>query len=372
MEQKRNEEELNLSDMIDEYEEDHELRKKIAAMKQRTQTSDAQKAVEDDTLSFASESDSSFLSTEFKQEDADQTQIMDRTVIYDRRFSDSANEDDHDSVYLYADREVDEEEITEDDIEDFLERKERDALPSQSAEANRMNKMVTVSIVAVISICLLFGIVYGVQALLASDEPVADKSDDPKKPDKEDQKDPIKDNDDDKDKDKDKDKDPEENEGDSSIDKTKRIAEIKGMISANNAQLDVYNKKLAEAQKIIDAFDEKSYNKELNDINNELTEAATMLGSVGNELKEYEDKCTRPQEGEDPSEFCASFDQTAKLEEQEHWKTRLTVAQEDFEKLVAKKKEYDAAINNISELNAEITRLNGENEKLNEEMFSLQ
>ena len=64
MEQKRNEEELNLSDMIDEYEEDHELRKKIAAMKQRTQTSDVQKAVEDDTLSFASESDSSFLSTE--------------------------------------------------------------------------------------------------------------------------------------------------------------------------------------------------------------------------------------------------------------------------------------------------------------------
>lgn len=369
MEQKRNEEELNLSDMIDEYEEDHELRKKIAAMKQRTQTSDVQKAVEDDTLSFASESDSSFLSTESKQEDADKTQIMDRTVIYDRRFSDSANEDDHDSVYLYADREVDEEEITEDDIEEFLERKERDALPSQSAEANRMNKMVTVSIVAVISICLLFGIVYGVQALLGSDEPVADKSEDPKKPDKEDQKDPIKDNDDDKDKDKDKDKEPEENEGDSSIDKTKRIAEIKGMISANNAQLEVYNKKLAEAVQIRDAG---SFKDELDKKNKDVDKVAADLGRVENELKKYEEECTIPQDGEDPSEFCASFDQTAKLEERNQWQTQLNEVKKEAEALKQKNDAYNKAVDDISELNAEITRLNGENEKLNEEMFSLQ
>lgn len=363
-----NEDEYNLSDMIDEYEEDSDLRQKIEAMKQQRDQSnhavwesmDTMKGEANADNEAQSDDEDQIVRSSFLDEAAEKTQIMERGSLYDRP---SVHEE-NDSVYLYDNREVDEEEITEDDIEEFLEDRDKGKLSAPSADVNKMNKVITGTIIAVISVCLVVGIGYGVKTLIGSGETPATEQSDPKKPDTTD-----------KDPEKKPDKDPDEqgkdpNEG-PSVDKTKRIAEIKGMINANNNQIEVYNQQLAEAKKTMEenTFDEN----ELISKQTEQENAARMIGILEGELSQYDKECNASSESEgEPSEFCASFQYENKKEELAQWQTKLNDLNAAVNVLNEKKSAHKQASATINELNSEITRLNNENTQLNEELSSLQ
>lgn len=165
-----NDELLDLSAMIDEYEEDSELRRKIEAMKQAQTENDgysdgletgeepeiysafayqgnAQETIEDD-------------STVYEEAECDKTKVVMEHPHYDE----DEQSEDTESVYLYDNHEVTEEEITEDDINEFLgENKKGGDKPPMDPE--KMNKIVTTVIIVLVSICLLVGVGFGVKAM---------------------------------------------------------------------------------------------------------------------------------------------------------------------------------------------------------------
>jgi len=370
-----NDEVFTLSDMIDEYEEDSELRRKIEAMKQAQAENESKMSVHQESakadnevkeaLPVSNEDDAVYpheAQTDAYTDHAGNDKT--RVVMEHPRFDEEAAADDNDSVYMYDNHEVVEEEITEADIDEFLgEDKKRESKPSVDPE--KMNKTITIVIIVIVSVCLLIGIGFGVKAMLdgfGSDDPITDTDKDKNEKDKDDDK-PIT-------------EEPNENEetegngnsGDAaSTDKTKQIAEIKGKIDANKKQIDEYNKQINEAQNTLqnNAVDEN----ELADKRTKRDETTRLIGIIAQDLEKFKTQCSNP---EDDSEFCAAFDAAAKTEEMNTLNQQLTTLNKEVGELEKKKQEYDKANSRITELNSEVTRLNNENNSLQEELSSLQ
>ena len=357
----------NLSNMIDEYEEDSELRKKIAAMKQQRMPNESaqETSQQDESLPERNQSD------DFETErDIDQTQVMERTMMFDRTSAVNEHQDDGDSLYLYDNREVEAEEITEEDIEEFLEDKDKQQFQKREDGSKNMNKAITTVIVGVLAIILVVGTIYGVKALIGG-ESTSERTDDPKKPDvsekdpnKDDDKDPDKD--DDKDPDKDPSQDPDQNP---SVDKNTEIAKIKGKISANTEQIAVYNQKIVEAKKIME--ENKIDGDELITKQTEQDNVTRAIGVLEREIDRYQQECATPSE-EEPNEFCTDFALAEKQSELDGLRNQLNDLNKQIQVLNDKKNQYNQANTTLNELNNEVTRLNNENTKLNEQLSTLQ
>lgn len=367
---------LDLSEMIDEYEEDSELRRKIEAMKQAQKESD----VQPDNDSVNETNDEPEIYSAFAYNDnADDNEAANESPVYEEsdydktkvvmdhpHYEENEQAEESDSVYLYDNHEVAEEEITEDDINEFLgENKKDEKKPPMDPE--KMNKIVTTVIIALVSICLLVGVGFGVKAMFfnSSDDPVTDTDKDKT----------------DKDKDKDDDSDkpitvtPDDNTGTTTPDEndppekdnTKEIAEIKGKIEANTKQIDVYNQQIKEAQGDLknNTIDEN----ELYAKRTELDDTTRLIGNIAQELEDYKTKCSAD---DAESEFCAAFDEQAKKDEMTSLNSKLNTLKKEVGDLEKKKQAYDQANAKIAELNSEVTRLNNEISELQNKLSSLQ
>lgn len=177
---------LNLSDMINEYEEDSVLRNKIEALKAEKAKEEAQRfATQEIQVEETSEQknlsntmelprygsssvvDGTFLDADDIQDiDSDEELDADKTlVIMDnpakREF------DDNESILYYGDHEVDAEEITEEDIQEFL-GDEEVKKQRKPMDPKKMNKIITYVISAVVGVCVLVGGGFGVKILMDS------------------------------------------------------------------------------------------------------------------------------------------------------------------------------------------------------------
>lgn len=370
---------LDLSEMIDEYEEDSELRRKIEAMKQAQKESD----VQSDNDSVNETNDEPEIYSAFAYNDnADDNEAANESPVYEEsdydktkvvmdhpHYEENEQAEESDSVYLYDNHEVTEEEITEDDINEFLgENKKGDNKPPMDPE--KMNKIVTTVIIALVSICLLVGVGFGVKAMFfnSSDDPVTDTDKDKT----------------DKDKDDDSDKPitvtPDDNAGTTTPDEndppekdnTKEIAEIKGKIEANTKQIESYNKQIAEAQKIKDDYMNNikpTYNQVYGKKVEEQVNISKSIGSIELEIDEYDKQC-----GTDSSEsdFCKNFDIQAKNDEINSLTQELEKVNKEIGDLEQKQQAYNQANAKITELNSEVTRLNNEISELQNKLSSLQ
>lgn len=364
----------DLSDMIDEYEEDSELRKKIEAMKQAQQNNDAYEAnstyeqEEEPQIyeaftrkSYASQNEDSEEANVYEEADFDKTK-----VVMERPRYEEAEQEEADSVYLYDNHEVVEEEITEDDINEFLgENKQKKSNDKPSMDPEKMNKIVTIVIISIVSLCLIIGIGFGIKAMFFnSDEtPVTDtdtnKDNDDNDKDDDEEK-PIIDNPDDDEKDK-----PDENDN-PVTDNTKEIAEIKGKIEANTKQINSYNNQIKDAQTTM-----KNNKINENDLYSKRTErddTTRLIGNIAQELEDYKAQCSTDTE----SDFCMNFNEKAKLDEMNTLNQKLNTLNKDVMELEKKKQAYDTANAKITELNNEVTRLNNENKELQNKLSSLQ
>lgn len=369
-----NDEVYDLSDMIDEYEEDSELRKKIEAMKQAQQNNDAYEAnstyeqEEEPQIyeaftrkSYASQNEDSEEANVYEEADFDKTK-----VVMERPRYEEAEQEEADSVYLYDNHEVVEEEITEDDINEFLgENKQKKSNDKPSMDPEKMNKIVTIVIISIVSLCLIIGIGFGIKAMFFnSDEtPVTDTDTNKDKDDNDkddDEEKPIIDNPDDDEKDK-----PDENDN-PVTDNTKEIAEIKGKIEANTKQINSYNKQIKDAQTTM-----KNNKINENDLYSKRTErddTTRLIGNIAQELEDYKAQCSTDTE----SDFCMNFNEKAKLDEMNTLNQKLNTLNKDVMELEKKKQAYDTANAKITELNNEVTRLNNENKELQNKLSSLQ
>lgn len=325
---KPNEDEFDLSEMIDEYEEDNELRKKIEAMKQQAQRETLQ---EEDVVEASIESDSALISPQSlsntrelpRYEDSvnantfidaddeavEMTRVMsvepdldeaDKTLVImdnqkQRSFDTEEVASDDDSIYLYGNREVEEEEITEEDIEEFLGEEEPVKKAKKQMDPNKMNKMITYVITGIVAVCLVVGVGFGVKMLIDNSSTATTV---------------------DTDKDKDKDKDPETTKkpeekpkdpssetnkpidnsenGNTTPDNSKRIAEINGMIKGYNAQIEqlkgyitTEEGKIAEAQEVLKSIDTapSAYDETISSLSKSCDDATTSLSVAENDLK---------------------------------------------------------------------------------------
>lgn len=375
-----NDDVLNLSEMIDEYDEDSELRRKIEAMKQSQKESEAQEAkqsyeqeepqiyeaftrssyaaqnmIDEDIEAESDEADS------YTEADFDKTRVV---MEHPRYEAEEAAEAD-DSVYLYDNHEVTEEEITEDDINEFLGEKKK-TVEKPSMDADKMNKIITGVIIGIVSLCLLIGVGFGIKALFfnsSDDTPVTDTD--------KDKNDVEPNDDDDKPLTNDDDNEDDTNKPDDSAqepkDNTKEIAEIKGKIEGNTKQIESYNKQIKEAQTALK--NNKIDENELYSKRTERDDTTRLIGNIAQELEDYKAQCS----GEEVSgDFCVSFDQEAKTNEMNTLNQKLTVLNKEVTELERKKREYDNANEKITKLNGEVTRLNNENKELQNKLSSLQ
>lgn len=371
-----NDDVFDLSEMIDEYDEDNELRRKIEAMKKSQKDSETQETnhfYEQEEpqnyeaftrSSYAAQSEGIEADNEaqsYSEADFDKTRVVMEHPRYDEEEAKEAD----DSVYLYDNHEVTEEEITEDDINEFLgEKKASSKKPSM--DEDKMNKIITGVIIGIVSLCLIIGIGFGIKAMFFnSDEtPVTDTDTNKDKDDNDkddDEEKPIIDNPDDDEKDK-----PDDNDN-PVTDNTKEIAEIKGKIEANTKQINSYNNQIKDAQKIVDkgAIDPN----ELVTVQNELKVVEDQIEVVKGELANYNTQCKN--EGND-SEFCATFDANAKGEELNTLTQKQRTLNSKFTELTTQQGEFNKASAKITELNKEVTRLNNENKELQNKLSSLQ
>ena len=328
-----NDEVYDLSDMIDEYEEDSELRKKIEAMKQAQQNNDAYEAnstyeqEEEPQIyeaftrkSYASQNEDSEEANVYEEADFDKTK-----VVMERPRYEEAEQEEADSVYLYDNHEVVEEEITEDDINEFLgENKQKKSNDKPSMDPEKMNKIVTIVIISIVSLCLIIGIGFGIKAMFFNSDET-----------------PVTDN-------------------------TKEIAEIKGKIEANTKQINSYNNQIKDAQTTM-----KNNKINENDLYSKRTErddTTRLIGNIAQELEDYKAQCSTDTE----SDFCMNFNEKAKLDEMNTLNQKLNTLNKDVMELEKKKQAYDTANAKITELNNEVTRLNNENKELQNKLSSLQ
>lgn len=376
-----NDDVLDLSEMIDEYDEDSELRRKIEAMKQSQKESDAQEAKQsyeqEEPQIYEAFTRSSYAAQNMMDEDieaesdeADSYTEADfdktRVVMEHPRYEAEETAEADDSVYLYDNHEVTEEEITEDDINEFLgEKKKTVAKPSM--DADKMNKIVTGVIIGIVSLCLLIGVGFGIKAVFFNsndDTPVTDTD--------KDKNDVEPNDDDDKPLTNDDDNEDDTNKPDDSAqepkDNTKEIAEIKGKIEGNTKQIESYNKQIKEAEDIMDYF-RKNYESKLADKTAKKESLESAITVIDKEIKDYEAQCS----GEEISgDFCVSFDKDAKINEMNTLTNELTSLSKELIALEKKKKDFENASSRITELNREVTRLNNENKELQNKLSSLQ
>ncbi len=381
---RKDEDELDLSDMIDEYEEDQELRKKIDAMKQ-AQNNRMQKPVEKEYVSrepilmnYSDDSTPESVQNDnfddydgnddvvFSVDDSDEggkTRVVMNQPLHESDFvTEPESESSDDSIYMYDNREVVEEEITEEDIEEFL-GNDQDEQPQEKTKVDpaKMNKIITYAITGVVALCLLIGIGFGVKAMLdhnSSEDKVVDSDKD-------------KDKDKDKEKEKDKNKDQpvtntdEESDTDpdneDKKDNSKRIAEINGKINANNQQISVYRKQIELArQSLRDQMNDpefinyKNKENEIENLDSNITELTTKIEQCIND-----EACTE----EELDELKRQEEEYA--QQKKNLEAEAKVLEERF------KKKDDEISARITELNNAFNKLNEENKQLQDELQSL-
>lgn len=383
---RQDEDELDLSDMIDEYEEDQELRKKIDAMKQahnhipqetkgenekavvpnttnHTQPNSLNNIAENTAEDYHHQDDEIFAS-DVPDDNMKTRVVMDQPL---REESFMAEKDASDgSVYMYENREMVEEEITDDDIKEFLGEDHNENEPEDGKiDSTKMNKIITYAIAGIVALCLLIGVGFGVKAMLdhnGSDDKVVDQDKD-------------KDKDKDKDTDNDKDKDQpvtnidgsgSDKDNDNKPDNSKEIAEIKGMISAYYGQIDDLNQKIDVARKNLrDQMNTPEYkdytNKEL-----EITTLTDTIDSLNREINQCEENIASNNGTCSDVELNGLKNERAKLTSQ---KELLESERDNLKQEVDKAREQEA--NKIEALNKEVTKLNDEITRLNKELQSL-
>lgn len=381
---RKDEDELDLSDMIDEYEEDQELRKKIDAMKQ-AQNNRMQKPVEKEYVSrepilmnYSDDSTSESVQNDnfddydgnddvvFSVVDSDEsgkTRVVMNQPLHESDFvTEPESESSDDSIYMYDNREVVEEEITEEDIEEFL-GNDQDEQPQEKTKVDpaKMNKIITYAITGVVALCLLIGIGFGVKAMLdhnSSEDKVVDS---------------VKDKDKDKDKDKENDKNKDQPvtnideepdtdpDNEDKKDNSKRIAEINGKINANNQQISVYRKQIELArQSLRDQMNDpefinyKNKENEIENLDSNITELTTKIEQCIND-----EACTE----EELDELKRQEEEYA--QQKKNLEAEAKVLEERF------KKKDDEISARITELNNAFNKLNEENKQLQDELQSL-
>ncbi len=374
----KDEDELDLSDMIDEYEEDQELRKKIDAMKQAKQNIMQETQGSSEITTESNDSDTIDDSDGFYEDnDIVQPEMSDEIgktrVVVGRPLNDSDftrdEESDRigDSIHMYENREMLEEEITDEDIEEFL-GNDREESTSEKAKMDpaKMNKIITYAITGIVALFLLIGVGIGVKALVdhSGGEDKVVEGDKEKDQDKEKDKDddeegnkPITDNN------KEQDDDPEDKQ-----DNSKRIAEINGKIKANEKQIAEHNKQIEQAKKVKENYEKNKLGELLASANTKKENVTRRMSILETEIADYEGKCT----AEDRDEaYCNSVNIDDKRSELQALNNQLSPLDKEIADLNKEKEAYDRAFSNISKSESEITRLNNENTQLNNELRSL-
>lgn len=390
LENKPNNDDLDLSEMMDEYEEDSELRKKIEAMKQEQKEAPASSndeqiqeqedsaLIQDTTASQdtmelpKSTQNSTFINVDDveatrvidpiqpeTQEDGDKTLVImnnEKQRVFHEEDA-ASKEQNSDSLYLYDDREIDEEEITEEDIKEFLGEEEGEAKKS-SKDPKKTNKTMMYVLIGVIALALMVVVGFGVKMLIDNNNP------DPKT------EEPSKNSNSDKDKEKDKDKDKDKDADKS--DSTKRIAEINALIKEYQAQIDDLNAKIDTAQNDIKQLDQNiaNYDNSIPDLSAKCETASQPIESLKKNLQVAKDALAQNPEDQElqakvdaaqkayddavanQTEFCNAYDiaKTNKASEE--------AKKKDAEN---KKAEYQSA---ITDLQNKIQELQNERDSL--------
>lgn len=401
---------LDLSSIINEYEEDSVLRQKIEKMKQQKAQEEAQQKEnmkidssrsalvqeeEEPTLPKYEDasSKSTFLDVDDTINDTDKTREInvngevnhdvDKTlVIMDNQQSLKAasqtdEQEEDESILVYANHEVDEEEITEEDIEEFLGEEEAKKKAKKEMDPKKMNKVITYVISGVVALCLLIGVGFGVKYAMDSfvDDEKTGEADTTK------DKDKTKDTNEDKDKDKETNKGKDTENTDPSTtdqpsttttDNSVRKAEINGSIKANNEQINALNDQISNFKNKLNAlgYKEDEYIK----ASTEQLTYTTMVSTLTAEQKTLQDTCDaltkNPEEGKDSGEACQqAVTKKKELDDANQKLNELNALVEDYK---AKKDEYTKYNNAIATANTQITDLNNRNTELQKELNSLQ
>lgn len=422
---KPNDEEFDLSEMIDEYEEDSELRKKIEAMKQQSQHA----PVNEDIIEEAVETDSALVPPYSKSltdtrelpryeesfnrntfidadETVDATRVMsmeaeteddsDKTLVImdnqkQRIFETEADDDQDGSIYMYDNREVDEEEITEEDIEEFLGDEEKTKKAKKSVDPNKMNKMITYVITGIVAVCLVVGVGFGVKMLIdnfntedtatTNNKKEDNKKEETNKP--TDKKDDKKENNDTN--------DTNGNNGQTTpppVDNSTEIAKINGAIKALETQIEGYNANIEEQNKILS---ENTINEdELISKKTELDNVAREIGNIETQINEYNTKCVNktvetekkedgsedtqnPAETKSPEdEFCSTFNLDQQNQTLSADREKLTTLTAEIKALEDKKTASTNARNRITELNNLVTDANNQITSYKNQLLTLE
>lgn len=373
------ENEFDLSSMIDEYDEDKGLRQKIEQMKQakameKQKQQDVEAVNVEDSALFVTKQ--SVVKQEkysaygnMEEDELGKTRVlptsgvgedMDKTlVIMDSKRGKSfekQDDEDEESIFVYDNRQVDEEEITEEDIKEFLGEEKKPSKPPM--DPNKKNKIITMVICGCIGLVLLIGVGFGVKMLLDSNSQDSEKIEEKEEDNKKDE--PIA-------------KDPESNQSNTNkptpetpkTDNSIRIAEIKGEVKGLQTNLTTLNESLKDKSQKREAAQNSS--KEVQD------KISPIQSKVDNELKQdmevkeasYNDLKTKFDAGDKTVTEVALNDAKTKMEAaQKAWNEQV----QEIQKLNTEKAVFDKA---ITELNDEITSINSQIEECNSKISQL-
>lgn len=404
----KKDDDLDLSSIINEYEEDSVLRQKIEKMKQQKAQ---EEALEKETRSIDSsrsalnvkkevqsplpkDEDVINKSTFLDADDSDKTReinvngevnhdvdktlvIMDNQHSFDSTLKEEKAQEEDESILVYANHEVDEEEITEEDIEEFLGEEEIKKNAKKEIDPKKMNKMITYVISGVVGLCLLVGVGFGLKFAMDSfggNEKASDSE-------------TIKDNDTSKDTEKDKDKEPnndaqkpndvpekEEPPKPQSVDNSVKIAEINGSIKANNEQINDLNAQINEYKNKINALGYKPDSHEEVQARTDQLAYPQMIAKLTQEHKDLQTTCDaltkNPEEGKDTQAACQQA--AAKKQELEEANKKLAELNKLVDDYKSKNIEYNKYNEAIAEANRQITDLNNKNTDLQRQLSDLQ
>lgn len=289
----KNDDDSNLSDMINEYSQDNELRRKIDKLKKQKEEENLRRKVEDDVYRNSVPLQSNFTPVKetpneekasnipdiryddtmidktrvgFQPEDdSDKTlvimnrkqggfdfqheQVIDPKPLYededDKFYVDEEEEDEvndtQEHTFTLDEEENDEEEVVyayedeEDDDEDDKRSPKRSKVKDDAD--NRINKIITGVIVGIVGLCVIAGAFFGIKYLLGSSSDT-----DPKKDPVEETKEPVKEP-------ETPIKEPEEKPEDPDItDNDAKISKIKGTIKTLEGELSSVNSKISQAE----------------------------------------------------------------------------------------------------------------------------
>lgn len=419
--------ELDLSSMINEYEEDSVLRQKIEQMKKQKAEEEARhkESMEVDASKSALHIDhavpnasnvpssndrtvmnlpkyeedsnkSTFLDVDATQDISETRELhlqgehndVDKTLVImdnqrQRVFETQRDEEQEDeSIFVYDNREVDEEEITDEDIDEFLGEEETKKTAKKQIDPKKMNKVITYVITGAVALCLLVGVGFGVKFAMDSfgGDDKASEMDTTKDKNKDTTKDTTK-----KDTDKDTDKttektDPSDKTNNSNnttnntptTDNSVKIAEINGTIKGYRDQIDQLNNQINDSKSKLNSlgYNEEDYVKAMTAKDN----ANNLVTTLTNELKPLQAECDRltqtPEEGKDTAAQCKlATDKKAELDKAN---TALTEAGKLADDAVSKKNEYIKYTNEIANYNNQITDLNSKISDLQKQLSDLQ